>query len=87
MSLNRRRVNKMREADVQIREQLAQRDRAGGGGGGGGSGSGAKASVRADTVLRNALVRYLMTVALAAGFWVVVRLLFRHAGHGLAPAV
>lgn len=140
MSLHRRRVNKMREADAEIREQLTQRDRAGDGGS-----SGGRAGVRADSVLRNAIVgasrgaweargsvvcgaawgdvwprgrgprsrgaranedgaataepadtgahapnrvqvRYVTTVALAAGFWVLMQLIFRHAGHGLQRA-
>lgn len=56
----------------------AQPRRRNGGGGGGGV-----VSAPADGVLRNALVRYLTTVALAALFWLAVQHMFRSAGQGL----
>jgi hypothetical protein len=55
----------------------AQPRRRNGGGGGG------VVSAPADGVLRNALVRYLTTVALAALFWLAVQHMFRSAGQGL----
>lgn len=78
MSLHRRRLNKLKEAQAETREQQRPAKDIGF--------SSRAHYVPANSVLRNAVLRYLITVMLAATFWMVMQKVFRHSGHGLAPA-
>lgn len=76
MSLHRRRANQQKDAVASVAEardsQGKYRDE--------------PRRAEAGSVLRNAMLRYLTTVALAVAFWLTMQAIFKHAGHGLPAA-